>query len=158
MPTNTATEPSRAAQFHNHAMAVHPRLFRLAWQIGLPLYRSFNLALMAFLACANRLVRQAWLVLKYSQLSHLSKCGPSNPNIRQQIGEILSRITWPDLLVDLSGSVELLRAPDGHIVPLDTFIRAQVRLIIYLPLVGFIKHFLESRVLGRRGWAYCRAC
>ncbi|KAJ7231977.1 hypothetical protein C8J57DRAFT_1729999 [Mycena rebaudengoi] len=29
------------------------------------------------------------------------------------------------LLVDLSGSVELLRAPDGHIVPLDTFIRAQ---------------------------------
>ncbi|KAJ7263904.1 hypothetical protein C8J57DRAFT_1718899 [Mycena rebaudengoi] len=29
------------------------------------------------------------------------------------------------LLVDLSGSVELLRALDGHIVPLDTFIRAQ---------------------------------
>ncbi|KAJ7252303.1 hypothetical protein C8J57DRAFT_1665195 [Mycena rebaudengoi] len=29
------------------------------------------------------------------------------------------------LLVDLPGSVELLRAPDGHIVPLDTFIRAQ---------------------------------
>ncbi|KAJ7774684.1 hypothetical protein B0H14DRAFT_2631897 [Mycena olivaceomarginata] len=29
------------------------------------------------------------------------------------------------LLVDLSGSVELLRAPEGHLVPLDTFIRAQ---------------------------------
>jgi hypothetical protein len=51
------------------------------------------------------------------------------------------------LLVDLSGSVELLRAPDGHIVPLDTFIRAQVRPIIYLALIGLIKHFPESRVL-----------
>jgi hypothetical protein len=47
-----------------------PRLFRLAWPIGLPLYRSLNLALMAFSACANRLVRRAWLVLNYSQSFH----------------------------------------------------------------------------------------
>ncbi|KAJ7266255.1 hypothetical protein C8J57DRAFT_1229654 [Mycena rebaudengoi] len=39
------------------------RLFRLAWQIDLPLYRSLNLALMAFLAWANWLVRRAWLAL-----------------------------------------------------------------------------------------------
>jgi hypothetical protein len=40
-------------------------------------------------------------------------------------------ITTPTaLLVDLSGSAELVRAPDGRIVPLDTFIRAQVRPII----------------------------
>jgi hypothetical protein len=47
-------------------------------------------------------------------------------------------------LVDLSRSVELLRAPDGRIVFLNTFIRAWVRPIIYLVLIGLIKHFPES--------------
>jgi hypothetical protein len=52
-------------------------------------YRSLNLALMTFLACANRLVRRAWLVLKYSQLFH---CIPFN-SYRANINTSVSTTT-----------------------------------------------------------------